>query len=99
MRSIPMITMAQVGHQAPRQKRRNASGEFWIKPGIYVCQRHGSGPVMTVLRLNRKIKMIKGKPTVFIAGVECRWLNTEGNVCRDVFHTKELIPWENGKGG
>lgn len=82
------------GNSAPRQKRRNASGEFWIKPGIYVQQRSGKGPIMTVLRILREGRIVAGQRKLFIKGVECRWVNTYGDVCHDTFHTKELVPWE-----
>ena len=91
-----MSTSQLAAMSAPQQKRRNVSGEFWIKPGIFVHQRHGQGPIMTVLRIKREARKVKGETLLMVKGVECRWIDAYGQPQRDTFHTKELIPWPNG---
>jgi len=70
--------------QAPRKD--------WIRPKMRV-QRNGAGPVMEVLRLDRRIKKkADGTEIRLVQGVICLFKDRKGKEHQGTFHTRELTP-------
>ena len=68
---------------------------YWIKPGIMVQRLDGTGPVMTVLRLERVSKKLpNGDRKTYLKGVSCYWIDAMGQKQIGRFHTAELKQWK-----
>jgi uncharacterized protein YodC (DUF2158 family) len=72
--------------------------KYWIKTGCEVAHRDHPSRKMYVDNIVKQSKELKdGSSTrqhTFIVGVDCHWLDAEGNYGKGRFLTTELIPYE-----
>lgn len=55
-----------------------------------------------IMRISEPVyiaKKVDGKMKQFLTGIKCHWMDSEGKIQREVFHSCELIPFEIAKKG
>lgn len=88
--------------QTPEVKPPNLSlkkdDKYWIKTGAEVMHRDHGARKMYVDKLVKQTKIIhvedKDVSKVFVVGVDCHWINTDGEYGSGRFLTMELLPWK-----
>lgn len=66
----------------------------WIKTGSEVHHRDYPKRKMYVDQIVKTSKDIAGKKRTFVVGVDCHWINDNGDYARGRFLTMELQPWQ-----
>ena len=72
--------------------------KYWIKTGISVMHRDHQHRKMVVDKIVKESKVIKdGDKEIrksFVIGVDCHWMDAEGQYGKGRFLTMELMPYE-----
>lgn len=66
--------------------------KIFFTPGDIVTLRQDlpNKPTMMVIRIEKNIIRSKGEDNT-LKGIRCRWFTTNGELCENIFNTKDLI--------
>jgi ribosome biogenesis SPOUT family RNA methylase Rps3 len=82
-------------------KEKVFNPKYWIETGQEVIHRDLPEQKMYVDKIVKTTKLIKEgdktKTVTFVIGVDCHWINNQGNFASGKFLTMELLPWDKTK--